>query len=303
MKRKLLLNLIIPIAAVAVLAVPTVSSAQTPATRVRLAVGTQYDSTHVYVTPGSVNAFVTSWEATFGGTNTEQVVTDVTPTPSQTISELVLSPVGTLSVFDYQTPAPYPFGAERTGWLVTNLDQGVHAAEADGATLVVAPFADPIGKDAVIQFPGGVDAQLYVHNTPPSYAPLASVPQNRVYLTPDAAAAFLHTYLRFTDGHVTSDDRHADGAQIGLPGTEYRRIAISSPFGDTVLTVTDGHLPYPFGRETTGYSVTDLGTTIAKAQAAGAKLLWGPYTSTTLDSAVLQFPGGYIAEIHSTPSH
>jgi len=303
MKRSLLLSMVVPVAAIAALAVPAASSAQTPAARVQLAVGTQYDSTHVYVTPGSVNAFVTSWEATFGGTNTKPVVTDVTPTPSTTVSELVLSPVGTLSIFDYQTPAPYPFGAERTGWLVTNLDKGVRTAEADGADLVVSPFADPIGKDAVIQFPGGIDAQLYVHNTPPSYAPLTSVPQNRIYLSPDAADAFLHSYLRFTDGHVTSDNRHADGAQIGLPGTEYRRITISSPFGDTVLTVTDGHLPYPFGRETTGYSVTDLGTTIAKAQAAGAKVLWGPYTSKNLDSAILQFPGGYIAEIHSTPSH
>ena len=302
MKRKPLLSLLIPVAAVAVLAVPVASSAKTPAGG-RLAVGTQYDSTHVYVTPGSVQAFTASWEATFGGSNTQPVVTDVTPTPSRTVSELVLSPVGTLSVFDYQTPAPYPFGAERTGWLVTDLEQGVRAAEADGADLVVSPFADPIGQDAVIQFPGGIDTQLYVHDTPPSYAALASVPQNRVYLSPDAADAFLRSYLRFTGGHVSSDDRHADGAEIGLPGTDYRRITVSSPFGDTVVTVTDGHLPYPFGRETTGYGVTDLAATITRAKAAGATVLWGPYPSgTTPDSAILQFPGGYIAEIHSTPS-
>ena len=220
MKRKPLLSLLIPVAAVAVLAVPVASSAQTPA-GARLAVGTQYDSTHVYVTPGSVEAFTTSWEATFGGSNTQPVVTDVTPTPSKTVSELVLSPVGTLSVFDYQTPAPYPFGAERTGWLVTDLEQGVRAAEADGADLVVSPFADPIGQDAVIQFPGGIDTQLYVHDTPPSYAALASVPQNRVYLSPDAAEAFLRSYLRFTGGRITSDDRRADGGEMrnghGIP--------------------------------------------------------------------------------------
>ncbi|MEU6200672.1 glyoxalase [Streptomyces sp. NPDC047061] len=262
------------------------------------AVGPQYDTTHVYVTPGQEDAFADSWVATFGGTHTAKVVTDVTPTPSETESELVLSPVGTLSVFDFRTPVPYPFGGERTGWLMSDFDRGVRLARQSGADVVVAPFDDPIGKDAVVQFPGGIDAQLYWHTKAPSYAPLATVPDNRVYLTPDSASAFLRSYLRFTGGRIVSDDRTADGGDLGLPGKSYRRIALTSPFGNTVVSVTDGHLPYPFGRETTGYAVEDLTATLHKAEAAGARVLWGPYDGKGRDTAMVQFPGGYVAELH-----
>lgn len=264
------------------------------------AVGPQYDTTHVYVTPGAMDAFVTCWEATFGGTHTSKVVTQVTPTPSTTVSELVLSPVGTLSVFDFQTPVPYPFGAERTGWLMSDFDKGVRLARASGADIVVAPFDDPIGRDAVVQFPGGVNAQLYWHTKAPSYAPLETVPDNRVYLTRDSASAFLTSYLRFTGGRIVSDDRAADGGQLGAPDETYRRVAINSPFGNTVVSVTDGHLPYPFGRETTGYAVKDVTSTLRKAEAAGAKVLWGPYTSEGRTSAMVRFPGGYVAELHQS---
>ncbi|MFF5532968.1 glyoxalase [Streptomyces cinerochromogenes] len=261
-------------------------------------VGPQYDTTHVYVTPGDVDAFVTSWEATFGGTHTAKVVTTVTPTPSRTESELVLSPVGTLSVFDFKTPVPYPFGTERTGWLVHDLDQGVRQARKSGANVVVAPFDDPIGRDAVVQFPGGVNAQLYWHTKAPSYAPLDTVPDNRVYLTADSVHAFLRSYLRFTQGRIVSDQRAADAGDISLPGRTYRRITLRSPFGNTVVSVTDGHLPYPFGRETTGYAVRDLPATLHRAEAAGATVLWGPYTAEGRSNTMVRFPGGYVAEVH-----
>src|SRR5262245_16807864 len=87
-----------------------------------LSVGPQYDTTHVYVTPNDFERFVTSIIATFGGSKSQQVVTNVTPTPSSTISQLVLTPVGTISVFGFKTPVPYPFGRERTGYLVTDMD-------------------------------------------------------------------------------------------------------------------------------------------------------------------------------------
>ncbi|MFR9793511.1 glyoxalase [Streptomyces sp. MB22_4] len=268
------------------------------ATASTTAVGPQYDTTHVYVTPGSVDAFVASWGATFGGTHTAKVVTDVTPTPSETESELVFSPVGTLSVFDFRTPAPYPFGAERTGWLMSDFDKGVRLARQSGAHLVVAPFDDPIGRDAIVQFPGGVDAQLYWHTKAPSYAPLKTVPDNRVYLTPDSVDGFLRSYVRFTGGRIVSDDRAADGGDIGLPDETYRRIAIRSRFGNTVVSVDDGHLPYPFGRETTGYAVEDLTAALHKAEGAGAKVLWGPHASEGRSDAMVRFPGGYVAELH-----
>ena len=261
-------------------------------------VGPQYDTTHVYIQHGMLKAFVTSWEATFGGTNSVVSIVDVTPTSSKTQSELVFSPVGTLSVFDFLTPIPYPFGSERTGWLLANFDQGMHAAKASGADVIVAPWNDPVGRDAIIQFPGGIMTQLYWHTRAPSYAKLASIPENRVYLTPDATNAFLRDYLTFTSGRVVSDNRHADAGEIGLPGQTYRRVRITSIFGDTVVAITDGHLPYPFGREMTGYSVTNLDATLKAARSAGAVVLWGPYSAQGRNTAVVQFPGGFIAEIH-----
>src|SRR6202041_4127418 len=76
-------------------------------------VGPQYDTTHVYVRPEDFDAFVRSLVATFGGTTTKQGVFTVTPTPSKTKSQVVLTPSGTLSVFGFETPVPYPFGNER----------------------------------------------------------------------------------------------------------------------------------------------------------------------------------------------
>src|SRR5229473_1424997 len=148
-------------------------------------VGAQYDTTHVYVQPEDFDKFVASLLATFGGTTTKQGVFTATPTPSKTMSQVVLTPVGTVSVFGFKTPVPYPFGVERTGYLVTDIDAAIHAARATGADVLVNPFNDPIGKDAIIQWPGGVNTQLYWHTTAPSYAPLETIPENRVYVSAD----------------------------------------------------------------------------------------------------------------------
>jgi hypothetical protein len=58
-------------------------------------------------------------------------------------------------------------------------------------------------------------------------------------------------------------------------------------------------LPYPYRKETTGYEVARLTDTLAKAKAAGAPIVVPPYTSDQRDAALIQFPGGYIAEIHA----
>ncbi|WP_055589584.1 VOC family protein [Peterkaempfera griseoplana] len=294
---------LLPVAlAAGVLAAPgaptSAESLRSPSARSRIAVGPQYDTTHVYVEPGKLAAFTASWKATFGGTSTGVSIVDVTPTPSRTKSQLILSPVGTLSVFGFLTPIPYPFGAERTGWLLQDFNAGIRRARDAGAHLLVAPFPDPIGRDAVIQFPGGINTQLYWHTTAPSYRPLATVPENRVYIPADAVGDFLRSYLTFTGGTVVSDNGSADAGAIGLPGRTYRRISISAPFGRTVVMVTDGHLPYPFGREVTGYRVADLAAVLSRARAAGATVLWGPRRTAGRGSAVVEFPGGYIAEIH-----
>ena len=262
-------------------------------------VGPQYDTTHVYVQPENFDRFVASLVATFGGTATKQGVFTVTPTPSQTMSQLVLTPVGTLSIFGFKTPIPHPFGIERTGYLVTNLDSAVRAAQAVGADVLVSPFDDPIGRDAVIQWPGGVNMQLYWHTTPPSYPALKTIPENRVYVSADRVAAFVHSFLTFSHGKVVSDDARAPGLEIGRASDTYRRIRISSIFGAMAVLVTDGHLPYPYGREITGYQVADLADTLAKAKAAGVSVLVGLFSADGRKSAMVQFPGGYIAEIHS----
>jgi len=43
---------------------------------------------------------------------------------------ILLTPVGILSVFGFEAPVPYPFGAERTGYLVNNMDAAIRAARA-----------------------------------------------------------------------------------------------------------------------------------------------------------------------------
>src|SRR5271169_3745372 len=178
--------------------------AATNAADADVAVGAQYDSTHVYVAPGDLDAFVKSVNATFGGNASKLLVTNVLPVPSSTEFQYVWTPVGTMSVFAYQTPIPFPFGQERTGYLVTDMDQAIREARSAGAEVIVEPFKDPIGIDAVIQWPGGVKMQLYWHFAPPSYAPLEMIPDNRVYVSSDEADNFVKGFLRFAHGKLSS---------------------------------------------------------------------------------------------------
>jgi hypothetical protein len=277
-------------------------AAETSSTASGIAVGQQYDTTHVYVSSSDFDRFVASVIATFGGTTSKKGLFCVTPTPSETNSQLILTPVGTFSVFGFTTPIPYPFGVERTGYLIKDMDSAIRAARAANADVLVGPFNDPIGKDAIIQFPGGVNTQLYWHTTGPSYAPLSTVPENRAYVSPYAADEFVRSFLAFSKGKVISDDSHAPGLEIGRPSDEYRRIRIQSNFGKVTVLVTDGQLPYPYGREITGYEVADLPDTLAKAKAAGVAILVAPCKVADRNAAVVQFPGGYIAEIHSVVS-
>jgi len=268
-----------------------------------VAVGAQYDTTHVYVAPGDVDHFVDSFLATFGGQSTKQGIATVTPTPSSTSTQLLQTPVGTVSLFGFRTPIPHPFGSERTGYLVTDLDVAIKAARASGADVIVQAFPDPIGRDAVIQWPGGVNMQLYWHTTPPNYAAFQTVPENRVYVSPDRAEAFVKSFTAFAHGKVVSDEAKAPGVEIGRPNDTYRRIRIESTFGKLTVFVTDGHLPYPYGHEMTGYEVSSLSDTLAKAKGHDVKVLVEPFTSEGRESAVVEFPGGYVAEIHASATH
>ena len=267
---------------------------------VDVAVGPQYDTTHVYVAPQEFDRFVASVIAMFGGTRAQAGVATVTPMPSSTRMQLVLTPVGSLSVFGFTTPIPYPFGSERTGYLVTDLDEAIRAATTTGADVFVKPFNDPIGRDVVIQWPGGVNMQLYWHTTAPSYPTLQTVPENRVYVSSDRVGAFVRSFLDFSRGRVLSDEERAPGVEIGRPGGTYRRIRIESKFGKLTALASDGHLPYPYGREIMGYEVTNLADTLTKAKAAGVDVLVPPYKTDEREAVVVRFPGGYIVEVHST---
>jgi len=66
-----------------------------------------------------------------------------------------------------------------------------------------------------------------------------------------------------------------------------------------VVLVSDGHLPTPYGREMTGYEVASVASTLDQAKAAGVQLLGTVYRSEDRDAAMVEFPGGYVAEIHS----
>src|SRR5262245_19398993 len=267
-----------------------------------VAVGPQYDTAHVYVAPADLDRFSDSLIATFGGTKSQKAELTITPTPSKTTWQAVYTPVGTFSVFGFTTPIPYPFGLERTGYLVTDMDTAIQSAKANEADVVVAPFEDPIGRDAIVQWPGGVYMQLYWHTTAPNYPKLDKIPENRVYVSPGRADAFVRAFVGFSRGRVVSDDWNAPGIEVGWPKDTYRRVRIESTFGNIAVLVTDGQLPYPYGREVSSYEVANLADTLSKAKAAGATVLVDPYTADRRQAAIISFPGGYIAEIHSAAS-
>jgi hypothetical protein len=285
------------IATVAAGIVLTVTDA--PAASASLAVGPQYETTHVYVAPEELDRFSEALVATFGGTKSQATMISITPTPSETMWRAVFTPAGTFSVFGFKTPIPYPFGIERTGYLVSDFDAAIDSATANHADIVVAPFSDPIGRDAIIAWPGGVYMQLYWHRTPPNYASLQTVPENRIYISPDRADDFVRDFGAFAQATVVSDDRNAPGIEIGKPNDVYRRVRMDSLFGKVTVLATDGHLPYPYGREITGYDVDDLSDTLVKAKTAGASVVIESYSVARRRAAMVEFPGGFIAEIHS----
>ncbi|MBD8150861.1 glyoxalase [Pseudomonas fluorescens] len=263
-----------------------------------VAVAPQYDTSHVYVAPADVDRFAQSFLATFGGKSTAQVVVNVLPVPSSTTSQLLQTPAGTVSLFGFTTPVPHPFGQERNGYLVKDMDVALKAARDNGADVIVSDFPDPIGRDAVVQWPGGVNMQLYWHTKTPDYAAFETVPENRVYVSNDSAERFIKAFLGFSHGKVVSDDKHAPAVDVGQAGGTYRRVEIESPFGRMAVLVTNGQLPYPFGHDTTGYQVNDLAATLGKATGSGAKVLVPAFDSKGRRSALVEFPGGYVAEIH-----
>src|SRR3989442_1346745 len=106
------------------------------------------------------------------------------------------------------------------------MGEAVRAAKGTGAEGLIGAFNDPIGQDAIIQWPGGVNTQLYWHTSAPSYTPLQTIPENRVYVSPERANAFVHSFVAFSHGSVVSDEPRAPGVEIGRPAETYRRVRI-----------------------------------------------------------------------------
>ena len=73
---------------------------------------------------------------------------------------------------------------------------------------------------------------------------------------------------------------------------------IESGYGKLTVLVSNGQLPWPWGRDMTGYAVPDLAATLAKATAAGVETLVPAREVGGRRAALVRFPGGYIAEIH-----
>ena len=224
-----------------------------------VAVGPQYGSTHVYVAPADFDRFVASFVATFGGTTSKTGVFTVTPTPSLAMSQLVLTPVGNLSVFGFETPIPYPFGAERTGYLVTDLDAAVQAARARWSGRHRLPVPGPARPRCDHSMAGRSEhAALLAHDVAKlcparhrSGEPDLCVegPRRRLHPRLPGLLAWRRDQRRLCG---------SPGVEIGRPSEVYRRVRIASPVGKLAVLVTDGHLPWPYGREVAGYEVSSV---------------------------------------------
>ena len=193
-----------------------VAATPTPA----VAVGPQYDTTHVYVAPDDFDRFVASLDhATFGGTTSKAGVFTVTPTPSLTMSQLVLTPVRHFVNLRFQDPNSLSLWRGTDG-----LSRNRHrrrpfgAARADGAAVTVATVSRPDRpRRRHSMARRRQHAALLAHDARRTIAPLQTVPENRVYVSPDSADAFIRDFVAFAHGKIVSDDRNAPGVEVGRP--------------------------------------------------------------------------------------
>ena len=96
------------LAILAVLAGIVLTVTDVPAASPSIAVGPQYNTTHVYVALEDFDRFSDALVATFGGTKSQTSMISVTPTPSKTMWQAVFTPVGTFSVFGFENSDPLP---------------------------------------------------------------------------------------------------------------------------------------------------------------------------------------------------
>ena len=222
-----------------------------------------------------MDRFAAAFTATFGGAAGSPRSPAVTPTPSSTKMGGDPDAGGHVSVFGFTTPVPFPFGDERTGYLVTDMDRG-HPGRTRGRRRRPRsrPSRTRSAQDAVVQWPGGVNMQLYWHTTPPNYAALQTIPENRS--TSHRSRRRLRSrFLAFSRGKVVSDDTAAPGVEIGRPGQTFARSASSRPSARSRCSSPTAIPPYPYGRETTGYEVTISLKRWPRHRAAAVTMLGG----------------------------
>jgi hypothetical protein len=70
------------------------SDKSTPPQASSIAVGPQYDTTHVYVAPAKFDSFVNAFIAIFGGKPSKRMVGNVLPVASRAEMQYLLTPVG-----------------------------------------------------------------------------------------------------------------------------------------------------------------------------------------------------------------
>ena len=106
------------IAAVTAGIVLTVTAA--PAASPSLAVGPQYETTHVYVAPEELDRFSNALVATFGGTKSPTAMISITPAPSETMWQAVFTQPGPSPCSDSRLQSPTRLvSSEQATWSPT----------------------------------------------------------------------------------------------------------------------------------------------------------------------------------------
>ncbi|WP_265443717.1 hypothetical protein [Flexivirga meconopsidis] len=260
--------------------------------------GPAYDSTHIYTTFADMAPLTEQLQAVFGGEVKTYGELNICPQPSLSVVSVLLSPYGLLSLFGFSTPIPYPFGQDKHGYRIRRRDEMIGRATEAGLDFAVAPFDDLGGLQSIVRLPGGSALQFYEPPAEMGFPELTHIPEARIYLGPLTIDPFLAAFTTLTRGTVQTDDPVADGAEVGMPDTTIRRVTYESGYGRLLVLETNGHQPYPYGWDFTGFVVDDLTATLATATAAGAQVVADPHTANGRTSAMVQFLGGFVAEIH-----
>ena len=225
--------------AVAFAAVAQLSSAPTP----EVAVGPQYDSTHVYVAPADFDRFVASFVATFGGTASKRAChgyADAEPDHVAACSDAGREPLGV------RLRDTCSLSLRRRADRLSRRGHGHRRPGGPrrwgGRHRRPVPRSDrPRRGDPVAG--RREHAALLAHDAASCAAAGCRSRKPRSTCRTTAPTPSSATSCAFSQGGRDSDDPRAPGVEIGRPGETYRRVRLASHFGEMAVLVTDGHLP------------------------------------------------------------